>query len=52
MNPSSHDSFPLEAKLIERFYWKVSIQLIEKVFINSYLARMFAKSCVWVIKIE
>ena len=53
VNPtSSHDSFPLEAKLIERFYWIVSIVRSEKVFINSYLARMFAKLCVWVIKIE
>ena len=37
---------------IKRFYWIVSIVRSEKVFINSYLVRMFAKLCVLVIEVE
>ena len=50
-DPSCYDTFPLERKLIKRFYWKVSIIRSEKVFINSYLVRMYAESSVWVIEI-
>ena len=50
--PPCCDTFPLERKLIKRFYWKVSILRSEKVFINSYLVRMYAESSVWVIEIE
>ena len=52
MRLPSNDPFPLEGKLIKRFYWEVSIQLSEKVFINSYLVRMYAESSVWVIEID
>ena len=51
VGPPCYDTFPLERKLIKRFYWKVSIVRSEKVFINSYLVRMYAESSVWVIEI-
>ena len=50
--PPCCDTFPLERKLIKRFYWKVSILRSGKVFINSYLIRMYAESSVRVIEIE
>ena len=49
--PPCYDTFPLERKLIKRFYWIVSIVRSEKVFINSYLVRMYVESSVWVIEI-